>query len=421
MTSQPPSSRTRTALAAIATGSLTGALLLPAGAAHAAAPVQGNNGSHEPSTSADGRYVAFSSDASNLVVGDTNTASDVFVRDRTTSTTARVSVSSAGQQGNSGSAKPAVSADGRYVAFVSLASNLVPGDTNGVPDVFVRDRSTGQTTRVSVSSAEAQGDDESNFETPAISADGRYVAFSSYASNLVGPGKDYPYSSDVFLRDRDRGVTTRVSVDATGAPLPDTHQPSISSDGQVVGFVSRHEAPDSPRVTSAYVRDRAAGRTVLVGDDRAACGGGTFDPQVSADGRFFLRLLWRNGCARQVGLLVRTDWQSVTSVRRVVWHDTSPGNFPIQASQSANGSRAVYADRGSRPGAPVVLYDWSSGQSTVLPLGQTDARDLDLSADGRSVALETDESLTADDTNAPIEDVYVWTPDQNRVRRVSVG
>lgn len=409
-----------TTLVGLAAGALIGASLLAVGPAHAAAPVQGNDDSGQPAISADGRFVAFASYATNLVPGDTNASQDVFVRDRTTSTTTRVSVSSGGEQGNRVSALPSISADGRFVAFVSLAANLVPGDTNGKIDVFVHDRATGKTTRVSVSGAEAQADDESGFEAPAISADGRYVAFSSYASNLIGPGKDSPYTSDVFLRDRARGVTARVSVTDTGAPIANTHTPSISSDGQV-SFVSRYATPDFPEVTSAYVRDRAAGRTVLVGDDSSPCGGATDDPQVSGDGRFVLRLIWRNQCSGQVGLLVRTDWRSGASMRRVVWRSTDPGNPPDQVSQSADGSRAVYADRGSRPGSPVVLYDWSTGRSTTLRIGSAAVYEVAMSADGRSIALETAERLTADDTNAPTSDVYVWTPDQNRLRRVSVG
>ena len=104
------------------------------------AGVQGNSGSYDSATSADGRYVAFTSSASNLVAGDTNGFEDVFVRDRATGTTERVSVDSAGVQGNGNSYVPAISADGRYVAFFSSASNLVPGDTNATDDVFVRDR-----------------------------------------------------------------------------------------------------------------------------------------------------------------------------------------------------------------------------------------------------------------------------------------
>jgi Tol biopolymer transport system component len=147
------------------------------------------------------------------VPGDTNGAWDIFVHDRKTGETTRVSADSAGNQGNADSSnKPAISADGRYVAFQSRASNLVPGDTSNAADVFVHDRQTGETTRVSVDSAGNQGNADSHF--PAISADGRYVAFQSLASNLV-PG-DTNNAADVFVYDRQTGETTRVSVDSAG-------------------------------------------------------------------------------------------------------------------------------------------------------------------------------------------------------------
>ena len=110
--------------------------------------------------SADGRFVAFSSYASNLVPGDTNGWYDVFIHDRQTGRTQRVSVSSGGAQGNGNSNSPGISADGRFFAFASAAGNLVPGDTNNLADVFVHDRQTGETQRVSVSSGGAQGNGE---------------------------------------------------------------------------------------------------------------------------------------------------------------------------------------------------------------------------------------------------------------------
>jgi Tol biopolymer transport system component len=142
--------------------------------------VQGDGPSEDTALSADGRFVAFGSEASTLVPDDTNGGSDVFVHDRQTGRTTRVSVGPNGRQSNNGSYQPALSAGGRVVAFTSLASNLVPGDTNDAPDVFVRDRQTGTTRRVSVSSGGAQGNAYSY--TPSISADGRFVAFASDAT-----------------------------------------------------------------------------------------------------------------------------------------------------------------------------------------------------------------------------------------------
>ena len=147
-----------------------------------------------PSISADGRYVAFQSKATNLVAEDTNGAVDVFVRDRKTGATERVSVDSAGKEGNSGSIDPSISAGGRYVAFFSKATNLVVGDTNNAEDIFIHDRKTRVTARASVDSSGVQGD--SNSYDPSISADGRFVAFGSRATNLVAG--DTNNAADIF-------------------------------------------------------------------------------------------------------------------------------------------------------------------------------------------------------------------------------
>jgi hypothetical protein len=159
---------------------------------------QGLEASTGARISADGRFVAFESLASNLVVGDTNSAIDVFVRDRVLATTERVSVGPAGVQGSFESLYPSISADGRFVAFASGSSNFVPGDT-GWSDVFVRDRQNGTTERASVDSGGAQPDG-SNLGS-ALSPDGRFVAFFSLASNLVAG--DANGVGDVFLRDLD--------------------------------------------------------------------------------------------------------------------------------------------------------------------------------------------------------------------------
>src|SRR5258706_162449 len=173
---------------------------------------QGNNGADLPSppgavVSADGRYIAFMSPAANLVPGDTNGTWDVFVRDRLSGTTERVSVNSTGAEANgfSGLYGIAISPDGRYVAFESEASNLVPGDTDHRQGVFGRDRLSGPTERVSVSSNGVQSLGTSSSST--ISADGRYITFTSDATTLV-PG-DTNGDSDVFFHDRRDGSTER--------------------------------------------------------------------------------------------------------------------------------------------------------------------------------------------------------------------
>ncbi|MEG4395764.1 calcium-binding protein [Microcoleus sp. BROC3] len=253
---------------------------------------QGNDGSSIgsffPSISADGRFVAFSSDASNLVPGDTNSTDDIFVRDLSTNTTTRVSVDSAGNQGLGESSDASISADGRFVAFSSFVRNLVPGDTNASRDIFVRDTLANTTTRVSVDSAGNQGLGESS--NPSISADGRFVAFSSLASNLV-PG-DTNASRDIFVRDLSTNTTTRVSVSGAGNQGNDySSDASISADGRFVAFesdASNLVPGDTNASRDIFVRDLSTNTTIRLsvsGTDNQGNGYSTL-PSISADGRF---------------------------------------------------------------------------------------------------------------------------------------
>ena len=230
---------------------------------------QGNGASGFAAISADGRFVAFTSAAWNLVGRDTNGTSDVFVHDRSTGRTRLVSVSSVGVEGNRDSEGPAISAHGRFVAFTSDASNLVAGDTNHIADVFVHDRDTGRTTRVSVSSGGAQA---AGFPTgtgsnsPAISADGRYVAFHSEAQNLVR--RDTNDTFDIFVRDRRLGTTLRVNVSSNGsqANAETLGSPVISPNGRLVAFTSlaTNLVPgDANGITDAFIHDQVTGRTIL--------------------------------------------------------------------------------------------------------------------------------------------------------------
>jgi Tol biopolymer transport system component len=228
------------------------------------AGVISNGNSFSPFISADGRYVAFQSDGTSLVSGDINGQPDIFVRDRQTGTTTLVSKSSAGVQADVFSYGPSLSADGRYVVFFSGATNLVPGDTNNVYDVFVRDRQTGTTYRVSLSSAGAQGASDSSY--PSISPDGRYVAFESLSSTLVTG--DTNAKSDIFVRDRNTGTTTLVSKSSAGLQgNDDSGGSSISSGGRYVTFGSDATnlvVVDTNGIADTFVRDRLTGTTYLV-------------------------------------------------------------------------------------------------------------------------------------------------------------
>jgi hypothetical protein len=251
---------------------------------------QGNGNSFDMASSADGRFIVFYSYASNLVAGDSNGAADVFVHDRETGATDRVSVNSSGVQGNGDSTAVSISADGRFVAFQSVASNLVPGDTwNGWADVFVHDRQTGSTERVSVDSNGVAGNGQGSGGA-ALSADGRYAAFFAYSTNLVP--NDTNGVADIFVHDRQTALTERVSIDSSGSEANGgSGSFSISGDGRYVSFrsdASNLVLGDANGKADIFVHDRQSGSTVRVGRGR---GGGEPNNQsrgsaISADGRY---------------------------------------------------------------------------------------------------------------------------------------
>jgi hypothetical protein len=248
---------------------------------------EANGGSFAYAVSADGQVVAFQSDASNLVTHDTNAFQDVFVHDRSTGITERVSLSTSGHQGNSFSEKAYLSRDGRFVAFSSFASNLVHMDLNGVWDVFVHDRAAGTTERVSIDSSGTEGDLDSFVSS--ISADGRFVTFYSTATNLVAG--DTNGVNDAFLHDRATGVTERISVDSNGGEGDkDSYLSAVTPDGALVAFYSDATnlvAGDSNGVSDVFVRDRTAGSTVRVSlaSNGGQASGNSWWPSISDNGR----------------------------------------------------------------------------------------------------------------------------------------
>jgi Tol biopolymer transport system component len=240
-----------------------------------------NGASERPSISADGRYVAFASAATNLVANDTNGTVDVFVRDRVAGTTKRVSVSSTGAQVSGTSRDPDISADGSVIAFASNAFELVPNDANGYSDIFIRDMAAETTTRVSVRVDGGEADQASVL--PALSDDGNVVAFVSLATNLVP--NDTNAKSDVFVHVRSTNTTERVNVSSTGveATAPTTTRPAISADGRFVAFPSGSPnlAPGTTSSGAVFVRDRQA-LTTVVGSSYAS---GVW---LSGDGRYLV-------------------------------------------------------------------------------------------------------------------------------------
>jgi Tol biopolymer transport system component len=271
------------ALTASATAQETSRVAIAWNGAQASAPTQ------FPEISADGRYVVFNSTAP-LVPGDTNQTDDVYIRDRVLGTTQRVSLSSAGAEPDDYSYAGPVSADGRYVLFGSYATNLVPGDTNGAIDVFLRDRLLATTERINVATGGAQGNLNSN-EWMSMSDDARFVVFSSLANNLV-PG-DTNGGWDVFVRDRQLGTTARVSVQSNGVQAQGgSVGADVSADGRFVVFRSGASdlvPGDTNSREDIFVRDRQLGTTerINVGPSGVEANDSSDDrPSISADGRF---------------------------------------------------------------------------------------------------------------------------------------
>ena len=246
---------------------------------------EANNDSFHPSISDDGRYVAYESEASNLVSGDTNGSSDVFVVDRETGNVVRASVDSNGNQADGGSFRPHLSGDGRFVAFESLATNLVKGDSNGAFDVFVHELATGITIRASTSSRGAEGDDDSRF--PRLSADGGMLVFASDADNLVS--SDNNRARDVFLKDFGNGTTMRVSEVGGIEGDADSDRPDIDADGSMVVFESmaNNLLPEDVNAgTDVFLRHTQFDSMELISvtTDEESVHGAAVHPTISANG-----------------------------------------------------------------------------------------------------------------------------------------
>lgn len=362
-----------------------GALMASAGGGQAAAPVsktvrvsvssgeqQGNNisgRSARPEVNQDGTVVVFDSIANNLVRHDTNHANDVFVRDRTTGRTSLVSVNASGAPSNGESSRPVVSGDGRYVAFDSTSNNLVAGDTNNTFDVFVRDRQTGMTTLVS--SAFDGGPSDGPSSSPAISLDGKHVAFTSNATNLTRKSGN----GGVYLRNLATGHTRVVSLKQDGTAAS-ASSPSLSANGRYVAFASFQSdivSGDTNDAFDVFVRDRRLRTTTRVSVDSAgaqAVGGGSFQPSISSDGQ-------RIAFASEATNLVAGD---TNGARDIFLRDLRAATT-VRASVASDDSQANRESGG--PGF--------RGGSTFGP---------DISGDGRFVTFDSIASnLVAGDTN----------------------
>ena len=393
--------------------------------------VQANADARWASLSTDGRFVAFESDASNLVPAIFNTG-HVFVRDRLSGTTTIDSVSSSSKKGNSPSRQPALSGDGRFIVFSSTATNLVAGDVNGVEDVFLRDRLLGTTELVSVAAAGASGNAGAS-DFPSVSDDGRYVAFQSNASNLVAG--DANGARDVFVRDRMLGATTLVSVTPGGLPgASGGFEPRISRDGRVVAFVSVSlDLIGLPGLGLPQVlrRDLTTGLTSISSVNALGELGNqqSWGVALSADGNL---VAFASGAKNLVpgdtnlyaDVFVHDHTSNLTLRVNVGPNgeqadDTSVLSFE-SVTISGDGTRVGFDSRadllspGATGGTDVYVHDLATGTTTWIsaPIAGTQANAGSLGAcfsgDGQRLAFHSSATdLVAADANGPFADVFL--------------
>lgn len=379
---------------------------------------QGNQGSYWPSISADGRYVSFSSRASNLIDDDTNDLSDVFVYDRQTNQISRVSVASGGTQENSTCSSSSISGDGRYVAFECWRVSFQLED----PDVFIHDRQTNQTILVSVASDGTPGNDWSRM--PALSANGRFVAFESDSTNLVDDDtNNFCYGShpdgscaDIFVHDRQTGQTTLVSVSSTGVQgdAESLGPPSISADGRYVTFQSSASnlvPNDTNNNPDIFLHDRQTGQTtrISVNSDGTQFNRYSASPAISADGRYVAFL--SSGDSVAAGIVFVHDQHTGQTTSIAQWSFGGLGNnYKPHISLSSDGRYVAYE---SILGGQVFLYDRQTSQTTLMSAalngsaGNGYSDEPSISADGRYVAFSSDATnLVNDDTNG-FSDIFM--------------
>lgn len=398
----------------------------------------GNDASTAAAVSADGRFVAFWSSADNLVAGDTNGTTDVFVRDRQSGTTERISVDSRERQSVGGDAfgspdtsfgRPAISGDGRFVAFASSATNLVKGDRNGAADIFVRDRLAGTTERLSLTGRKGEANSESSF--PVISPDGRYVAFSSFADNLVAG--DTNFANDIFIHDRQTQTTELVSVNSAEEQAnAGSGGAAITPDGRFVAFGSAATNLVPGDVDDAafdvYLRDRLTGTTEGISTIAPPSGlvrhsGG---PAISADGRFVAFDSWDSnlvpGDTNDRYDIFVLDRNTATVERVSVTDAGVEGNNDSQSpAMSTDGRFVAFSSDADNLvtgdgnfDVDVFVHD-RAAHTTVRASVRTDGTETgfelasfgaSLSADGQVVAFESEGALVPEDSEFPV-DVFV--------------
>lgn len=396
-------------------------------------------GSQNPMISRNGNAIAFISPSSNLVTDDTNNAIDIFVRNLTTNQTVLVSRSSSGEVGNAASGNASLNADGTRIAFTSVATNLVNGDTNNQQDVFVRDISTNTTFLISRTPTGGVGNNASGTivgsigaltSVPIISNDGSTVTFVSLATDLTA--EDTNALFDGFIVPIAAGNATLISrrdndpnlVSRTGSGSSTVGANSVSEDGRFIVFTSA--APeivegDTNGVSDVFLRDRQTGRNTLISRGSAIANGASGNAIISANGDYIVftsaasnlvtgdnnnrsDLFWVNRRTGEIRLV--TPGANASSANPVI---------------SANGLIVAFTSTASNPAESQDVFVWNSADNSIVQIsrGEGVSEQPVMSEDGRYVAfISTASNLVAEDTNGQ-RDVFVWDRNTNALTLVS--
>ena len=395
----------------------------------------GNASSFYGQVSTNGRYVVFQSDATDLLLGDTNEASDVFVRDVQTGSNILVSVATDGGWGNGASIDPIMTPDGRYVAFWSEASNLVPGDTNTMPDLFVRDLINQTTTLATVRAIKSTLTLTQPYiipsGPPAFSPDGRFLAFFSSARGLA-PGAPAAVIGEVYLRDLVASNTTWISSNAValsgyptnGGPRYLSYHPAMSDDGRFIAF--KLSSYTGLGVAAIFQFDLNSNALSVIATNALplAFNDDLYGPEMTPDGRF---IAFAVGTATTNQLasanVYLADTIAGTNTLVSICQDGTPSTNSLSHSPvlSADGRFVAFLSNGTNLVASVIsngfhsyLRDTVAGTTALLDADTNGIASSDqygnapsMSADGRWLAFASpDNGLVPQDSNRAL-DVFV--------------
>lgn len=378
--------------------------------------------------SADGRFVAFVSMAQ-LLPADRNVVGDIYVLDRRTHAITLETSAADGGPSNGTSAHPQLSGDGRHLAFESMATNLTMGkDHNELQDVFVRDRVMGTTRRVSIGRL---GEPDGNSDSPAISGDGRFVAFASSATNLVMQEDANGLGADVYLFCLETGTTTRGGVDTAGRAYASAFAPRLSGDGRLVVFTATERAPERARAGSAklsgrkavYFRDTTTAVTTCISCFETWRAQSAFAPDISADGRIVVFTLLTTPHPERTHIVVydrsasaRTVITRHANARNAAPRISADGRWIVFESWASNllcGKRCAEEDVDPNLLPDVYLFDRATGRSRRIS-GEhhswwSPGRVPSIDANGRTVVFSSRQPFGPEDVTIDF-DLYVCTP-----------